>query len=177
MGYCSLIGVVVCGFGVCVVCALLGAVCASCVVRHAMRARRYARHRCAVRMQVCVCRCRCRCGYARVQPCMPVRASERVPMRARACLHVCARACACVCVCACTHPTHPPPPFTYLNNVYAPYAYCHKLPLPPETAPVDTPFSDSVLTLTAQGGKVCGPGLRGCLASQSLELCQRVIQV
>ena len=128
---------------------------------------------------VCMCMCMHRYGYgyACQRVCMPVRASERVPMRARACLHVCARACACVCVCARTHPTHPPPPFTYLNNVYAPYAYCHKLPLPPETAPVDTPFSDSVLTLTAQGGKVCGPGLRGCLASQSLELCQRVIQV
>ena len=173
MGYCSLIGVVVCGFGLCVVCALRGAVCASCAVR--MQACGHAGMR--VTGAQCVCGCRCRCGYARVRPGMPERASERVPMRARACLHVCARACACVCVCACTHPTHPPPPFTYLNNVYAPYAYCHKLPLPPETAPVDTPFSDSVLTLTAQGGKVCGPGLRGCLASQSLELCQRVIQV
>ena len=93
MGYCSLIGVVVCGFGVCVVCALLGAVCASCVVRHAMRARRYARHRCAVRMrvqvQVRVCPCARLhaglCERASACPCERVHACMCAPVHVRAC--------------------------------------------------------------------------------------------
>ena len=128
---------------------------------------------------VCICMCMHRYGYgyACERVCMPERASERVPRRARACLHVCARACACVCVCARTHPTHPLPPSMYSNYFCATYVHFWTLTLHVETASLDIPFSDSVLTLKAQSGKVCGPRPISRSAFQSIELCQRVIQV
>ena len=122
-----------------------------------------------------------RSGYAgmrseRARACVRQRASERA--RASACMCMCARACerkrACVPEQA---RTHPPPPLTFVNYFYPPYACRHKLPLHGETAFLDTPFSLSVLTLTAQNERLCGPGRKGCLALQCIELCQRVIQV
>jgi len=113
----------------------------------------------------------------RAHACMSERASAYMCTCASACLHVCACMCAHVRVCARTHPTHPLPPSMYSNYFYAHYVHFWILPLHVETALLDTPFSVSVLTLTAQNERLFGPDQRGCLALQCIELCQRVIQV